>query len=112
MQLSMTPWYLFDSSIREAGYIDVALGHLLLEATNKGFSEEKALLNYWDKSWIRGFGNAYSIRVMAKLGGVTNQVEPPKKPEGMRKDRTALGRLGLMMRPNGIQLDGLTWWIA
>ena len=39
---------------------------------------------------------------MAKLGGVTYQAKPPERPEGMRKDRTALERLGLMVRPDGI----------
>ena len=32
---------------------------------------------------------------MVKLGGVTHQVEPEERPGGMRKDRTALGRLDL-----------------
>ena len=45
---------------------------------------------------------------MAKLDGITHQAKPLEKPESMRKDRIALGRLGLIVRPDGIRLDGLT----
>ena len=105
-------WCLFDSSTRKAGCIDVALEHSPLEATCEGLGKEEALLNCWARSWIRGFGDAHGIRIMAKLGGVTHWVKPPKRPRGMRKDITALERLGQMMRPDSIRLDGLTWWIA
>ena len=71
MQQSTAPWYQFDSSIREAGCIDVALGHLLLKTTSEGLSKEEVLFDCWDRSWIRGFGNTLSIRVMAKLDGMT-----------------------------------------
>ena len=80
--------------MREVGCIDVALGYSPLEATCERLGEEEALLGCWDGSWIRGFGDAYSIRVIAKLGGVTHRAKPPKRPKGMRKDRTALERLG------------------
>ena len=80
--------------MREADCIDVALGHSLLEVTCQRFSKEEALLNYWDKSWIRDFGNIPVIRVMVKLGDMTDQAKPLKYSEGMRKDRTALERLG------------------
>ena len=68
-----------------------------MEATCKGLGEEEALLNYWDGSWIQGFGNAYGIRVMAKLGGVIHQAKPLKRSGDMRKDRTILGKLGRMI---------------
>ena len=45
---------------------------------------------------------------MAKLRGMTHEAKPSKRPGGMRKHRTALGRLGQMMQFNGIRLDGLT----
>ena len=68
----MTPWCLFDSSTKEAGYINIALGYLLLEATCEKLSKEEVLLDCWDRSWIQGLGNTHGIRVMAKLGGVTH----------------------------------------
>ena len=111
-QRSIAPWYLFNSFTREAGCINIALGHSSLEATSEEFNKGKVLFDWWNGSWIRGFGNAHGIRVMAKLGGVTYWVELPKRPKGIKKDRTILGRLGLMVRPDGIQLDSSTWWIA
>ena len=45
---------------------------------------------------------------MAKLSGVTYQAKPLKKPKGIKKNRTALGKLSLIMRPNSIWLDSLT----
>ena len=57
---------------------------------------------------IRGFGDAYGIRIMAKLGSVTHGVKRSKKLGDMRKDRITLGRLGRMVRPDSIRLDGLT----
>ena len=109
---STFPWYLFNSSIKEAGYINVTLGHLPSERTSKRLSKEEASFDCWNISWIWSFGNAHNIRIMAKLGGVTHWAEPPERPEGMRKNRTALGRLGLIVRPEDIRLDGLSWWIA
>ena len=94
--------------MREAGCIDVALGHLPSEATCEELSKEEALLDCWDESWIRGFGDVYGIRIMAKLGGVTHQAKPLEKPEGIKKDKIALGRLGQMVRPDSIRLNGLT----
>ena len=56
----------------------------------------------------KAFGNIYGIRVIAKFGSMTHQTKPLKKPKSMRKDRTALGRLGLMVRFNSIWLNGST----
>ena len=42
---------------------------------------------------------------MAKLGGVTHSTKPSKKPEGMRKDRIALGRISQIVRLDGIRFD-------
>ena len=71
MQQSMAFWCLFNSSTKKADCIDVVLGHSSLEATSERFSKEKVLFDYWDKSWIWGFSNAYGIKVMAKFNGVT-----------------------------------------
>ena len=79
-----------------------------MEATCEGVSEKEALLDCWDKSWIQSFGNAYDIRVIAKYDSVTHQAKLPERPEGMKKDRIALGKLGQMVRPNSIWLDSLT----
>ena len=93
MQRSTTPWCLFDSSTKKASCIDVTLGHSPLEAICERLSKEEVLLNCWDGSWIRDFGNTHGIRVMAKLGSVTHQAKPPERPKGMRKDRIVLERL-------------------
>ena len=106
-QRSTALWYLFDSSTRKAGCIDVALGHSLSEATYEGLGKEEVLLDCWDGSWIRGFGDAHGIRVITKLGGVIHRAKPPERPRDMRKDRTALGRLGQMVRLDGIRLNDL-----
>ena len=45
VQRSITPWYLFDSSIKEAGCIDIILGHLLLKVISKGLNKEEALFD-------------------------------------------------------------------
>ena len=91
-QRSMAPWCLFDSFIREANCINVALKHSASEATCEELNKEEALLDCWDGSWIQGFSNAYNIRVMAKLGSVTYWTKPLERLGGMRKDRTILGR--------------------
>ena len=39
---------------------------------------------------------------MAKLGGMIHQTEPPEKSEDIRKDRTTLEMLGLIVRSDGI----------
>ena len=44
IQQSMAPWCLFDSSTRKVGYIDIVLGHSLLEATSKRLNKKEALL--------------------------------------------------------------------
>ena len=41
----MALWCLFNSSIRKASYIDVVLGHSLLEATGERFGKEETLLD-------------------------------------------------------------------
>ena len=50
-QRSMSFWYLFDSSTRKTGCIDILLGHFSSEATNERPSKEEALLNCWERSW-------------------------------------------------------------
>ena len=45
---------------------------------------------------------------MAKLGGVTYQAELPEKPQNMKKNKIAWGRLGLIVRLDSIWLNGLT----
>ena len=71
MHQSTAPWYLLNSSIKEVGYINVALGYLQLEATSEKLSKEKTLLDCWDRSQIQGFGNAHGIKIIAKFGGMT-----------------------------------------
>ena len=44
-QRSTTLWCLFDSSTREAGCKNVALGYSPLEATSEELSKEESLLN-------------------------------------------------------------------
>ena len=38
--------YWFDSSMREASYINITPEYLLLEVINKGLSKKEVLLNY------------------------------------------------------------------
>ena len=45
---------------------------------------------------------------MAKLDGVTHQAEPSKKLEDIRKNRTVLEKLSLMVRFDDIWLDNLS----
>ena len=54
----MAPWYLFDSTIKEVGSTDIALGHLQLEITGKKLGKEKAQFDCFDRSYIWGLGNA------------------------------------------------------
>ena len=58
-QQSTAPWYLFDSTTREVGSTNVALGHLPLGITDERLGEEETLFNCFDGSWIRDFGNAW-----------------------------------------------------
>ena len=102
MQWNTTPWCLFNSFTREADCIDVALGHSPSEVTYEKLSKEEILFDCWDRSWIQGFGNAYDIRVMAKLSGMTHRAKPSKRPKDMRKNRTVFGRLGQNVRLYGI----------
>ena len=53
----MAPWYLFDSTIREVGSINVALGHSPLEAIDKRLSEEKTQIDCFNGSYIQGISN-------------------------------------------------------
>ena len=46
------------STTKEVDSTNVALGYLPLEATGEGLNEEEALLDCFDRSWIRNFGNA------------------------------------------------------
>ena len=96
---------MFDSSIKEASYINIALAYLLLETTSERLSEEEFLLNCWDRFCIQGFGHAYGIRIIVKLGDVTYQTELLEKLGDIRKNRTALGGPGLMVQTDGIWLD-------
>ena len=48
----MALWCLFDSFIKEASCIDIALKYLLLRATSEEFSKEKTLFDCWNRSWI------------------------------------------------------------
>ena len=105
---STAPWYLFDSSMREVGCIDVVLRYLLLEATSEELSKEEALFDCWNRSWIQGLSNIHGIRVIVKLSGMTHWAEPLERPKSMKKNRIVLKKLGLMIRPDGIWLDGLT----
>ena len=57
-QQNTAPWYLFDSTMREVGSTNVALGYSPLEATDEGLGEEEAQFDCFDKSCIRGFGDA------------------------------------------------------
>ena len=59
MQQSTAPWCLFDSTTREVGYTNVALGYSPLEATDKKLGEEKAQFNCFDGFYIQGFGNTW-----------------------------------------------------
>ena len=55
---------------------------------------KKALLNDWDKFQIKGFGNAYDIKVVIKFSSLTNQVESSKMLKVIKKDKIALKKLG------------------
>ena len=57
-QQSIAPWCLFNSTMREDGSTNVALGHSPSEVTGKRLDEEEAQFDYFNKSCIRGFGNA------------------------------------------------------
>ena len=46
--------------------------------------------------------------VIVKLDGVIHQAEFLERSGGIKKDRIALERLGLMVWTDGIRLDGLT----
>ena len=55
----MASWSLFNSTTREVGSTDVALGHSPSEATDKGLGEEEALFDCFDGSWIQDFGGTW-----------------------------------------------------
>ena len=59
MQQSTAPEYLFDSTTREVDNTNVTLGHSPLEATGKELGKEEVQFNCFDRSCIRGFGNAW-----------------------------------------------------
>ena len=58
-QQSMALQYLFDSITKEAGSINIILGHLLIKVTGKKLSKKKAQFNYFDGSCIWGFDNIW-----------------------------------------------------
>ena len=106
-QQNTAPWCLFDSITREVGSTDVALGHLLLEATGKRLGEEEAQLDCFDGSCIRGFGNA-RYQGYGKTwwrdplsGARWSSVAWPIE-WNLRIGLEARERLGLKARPNGI----------
>ena len=45
---------------------------------------------------------------MVKLGSVIHETESLERPKGIKKDRTVLEKLGLMVWLDGIRLDNLT----
>ena len=53
----MALWYLFDSTTRKVGNTNVALWHLPLETTSKGFDEEKAHYDCFNEFYIQRFSN-------------------------------------------------------
>ena len=57
-----------------------------METTGKKFGKKEALLDWWNKSLIQGFGNTYDIRVIAKLDGMTYWTKSSKRPRSMRKN--------------------------
>ena len=44
---------------------------------------------------------------MAKLDGMIYQIKPLEKLESLKKNRSLLEKLGLIIQVNGIWLDGL-----
>ena len=46
----------------------------------------------------------HDIKVMAKHDGIVHWVKSKNKPESMKKDRKALGKLGLIMQPDNNDL--------
>ena len=59
MQQSITPWCLFDSTIREVGSTNIALEHSSLKTTGKRLDEKKVYFDYFDGSYIQDFDNAW-----------------------------------------------------
>ena len=55
----MTLCYLFDFTIKKVGNINVTLGYLLLEVINKKLDKEEAQFDYFNKFYIRDFGNIW-----------------------------------------------------
>ena len=106
-QQSTAPWCLFDSTTREVGSTDVALGHSPLEATGEGLGEEEAQFNCFDGFCIRGFGDARHQGY-----GKTRWRDPSSGAQwssvawpiewNLRIGLEARGRLGLKARSDGI----------
>ena len=55
----MTFQCLFNSTIKEGDSTDIALGHSLIEITSKKLGKKEAQFNYFDRSYIWGFGNVW-----------------------------------------------------
>lgn len=71
MQQNTTPWYLFDSIIRECGSINVALGHSPSKLTSKkpGKKEVYSIIEINLRSEALAL---LGIKVIAKLGDVNH----------------------------------------
>ena len=83
---STAPWYLIDSSTREAGSLDVALGHSPSGATDEGLNDEEVCsivgTDLVSETWAIGAKKKHYVGVMAKLDGVTQRAEPEDRPGG------------------------------
>ena len=58
MSQNMTPWYLFDSIMKEISNTNIVLGYLLSKATDKKLGEKEDLFDCFDGFCIWGFNNA------------------------------------------------------
>ena len=59
MQENMVSYYLFDYTTRKVSSTNIILEYLLLETTGKKLGEKEVQFNCFDRSCIRGFGNAW-----------------------------------------------------
>ena len=57
MQQNIAPWYLFNSTIKKVGSINITLKHSLLEVTGEGLGKKEVQFNCFDRFYIRGFDN-------------------------------------------------------
>ena len=70
----MAFWYLFDSTIREVGSINIALGYSLLNITGKRLDKEKltliTLTNLISEALVM-----HGIKIMANFNDMTHLIE-------------------------------------